>query len=111
MAEQVSVENRHARLLRSIAAGDRSALGELYEETASGLFAFALRTLGDVQDAEEVVQDVFVQVWSKAHTFDPAIGVPMYWVISITRNKCIDRLRSRQRRTRLLAEPESLWRP
>lgn len=95
------------QLLSRIAAGNRSALGEFYDLMAPGLFIFALRMLNDAQDAEEVVQDVFVQIWNKAQRFDPALGLPSSWALGIARNRCIDRLRSRQRRARVLVELEN----
>ncbi len=106
MPEHNSIEEQQAQLLSRIAAQDRSALAEFYDQTAPGLFAFALRMLGNRQDAEEVIQDVFVQVWTKARTFNPALGLAFSWVVGIARNRCIDRLRARQRRARAAAELE-----
>jgi RNA polymerase sigma-70 factor (ECF subfamily) len=97
-----TVEETQAQLLSRIATGDRDAVGEFYDQTAGALFSVALRILNDTQEAEEVIQDVFVQIWEKAATFDSAIGVPFHWVMSITRNRSIDRLRSRQRRARVM---------
>jgi RNA polymerase sigma-70 factor (ECF subfamily) len=91
-------------LLRRIATRDREALADLYDQVAGPLFSLALRILGDPPEAEEVVQDVFVQIWDKATTFDPAMGSPLHWALSIARNRSIDRLRSRQRRSRLATE-------
>jgi RNA polymerase sigma-70 factor (ECF subfamily) len=70
------------------------------------LFSTALRILFDTHEAEEVIQDVFVQIWDKAATFNPEMGAPFHWALSITRNRSIDRLRARQRRTRLMSELE-----
>ena len=97
-------EESQARLLGRIAAQDRAAVAEFYDEAAGLLFSTALRILGDAQEAEEVIQDVFVQIWEKAATFDPALGTALHWALSITRNRSIDRLRGRQRRQRLLNE-------
>ena len=90
------------RLLRAIAAQDRAALADLYDLAGGVLFATALKMLGDTHEAEEVVQDVFVQIWTKAATFDASLGAPFHWALGITRNRCIDRSRARQRRSRLL---------
>jgi RNA polymerase sigma-70 factor (ECF subfamily) len=60
--------------------------------------------LGNAEEAEEVIQDVFVQIWNKADKFDPAKGRVFPWALSITRNLCIDRLRARQRRSRVIVE-------
>ena len=92
------------RLLGRIAARDRQALAELYDQVAGVLFSTATRILGDAHEAEEVVQDVFVQIWEKAATFDARLGSPIHWTLRIARNRAIDRLRSRQRRTRLVEQ-------
>lgn len=99
-----TVEDIQAQLLRRIAAKDPHALAEFYDQTAKPLFSLAFRILGDTQESEEVIQDVFVQIWEKASTYDPAIGLPFHWAIRIARNRSIDRLRSRQRRSKMLAE-------
>lgn len=95
-------EPAQARLLRLIAAKDRDALGDFYDQVASALFATSARILGDVHEAEEVIQDVFVEIWNKASVFDDALGTAFHWVMSITRNRSIDRLRSRMRRAQML---------
>jgi RNA polymerase sigma-70 factor (ECF subfamily) len=79
-------------------------LAEFYDQTAGTLFSTAVRILGDAHEAEEVIQDAFLQIWGKAATFDAALGAPFYWALSITRNRAIDRLRARQRRVRLAVE-------
>jgi len=91
-------------LLRRIAAQDREALHEFYEETARPLFAVACRMLGNVADAEDVIQDVFVQIWTKAGKFDAAKGRPFHWALALTRNRCIDGLRARRRTARMAEE-------
>jgi RNA polymerase sigma-70 factor (ECF subfamily) len=102
MLERESVGDSQVQLLRRVAAGDRQALAEFYDQTAGMLFSTAVRILGDTHEAEEVIQDVFVQVWDKAATFDAALGAPRHWALSIARNRSIDRLRARQRRVRLV---------
>jgi hypothetical protein len=104
MLDQRTAEESQARLLHRIAAQDRQALAEFYDQTAAVLFSTAVRILGDAHEAEEVVQDVFVQIWNKAATFDEALGAPFHWALGITRNRSIDRLRARQRRGRVLEE-------
>src|SRR5262245_66572015 len=102
MLERTTADESQAQLLRRIAAQDRQALAEFYDQTAGLLFSTAVRVLGDASEAEEVTQDVFLQIWSKAAKFDETLGVPTHWALSITRNRCIDRLRARQRRHRVL---------
>ena len=92
------------QLLRSIAAGDSAALGGFYDRHAGTLLAVALRILNDHKEAEDVLQEVFLQVWNKAADFDPAQGRPLGWAITMARHKAIDRLRSAQRRARLVEE-------
>jgi RNA polymerase sigma-70 factor (ECF subfamily) len=99
-----SAEEIQAQLLRRVATRDREALAEFYDHVAAALFSTAVRILGDPQEAEEVIQDVFVQIWEKAPMFDLALGTPFHWAVSITRNRSIDRLRSRQRRARVIEE-------
>ncbi len=93
-----------AELLRRIAAQDRDALHEFYEQTARPLFCLACRMLGNVADAEDVIQDVFVQIWTKAGKFDASKGQPFHWALALARNRCIDGLRARRRASRVTAE-------
>ena len=93
-------------LLRRIAARERDALQDIYVHFAPPLYSIAVRILGDAPEAEDVIQDVFVQIWEKAPSYDAALGSPFHWALSITRNRSIDRLRARQRRTRLMNEFE-----
>lgn len=93
-------------LLRRIGEGNRDAFSQLYDRFNGVLFATAYRVLNNQQAAEDVLQDVFVQVWEKAALYDPTRGKPLTWAITLTRNKAIDRLRSVQRRNRLGDELE-----
>ena len=104
-----------AELLRRIADGESAALGEFYDAHAAKLFAFTLRILNDSKEAEDIVQEVFLQIWAKAATYDHQQARPLAWVITMTRNRAIDRLRSAQRRARLIddaaAEPDAFISP
>ena len=93
-----------AELLARVASGDRDAFAALYDRFSKPLFSFALRIVGNPADAEDVLQEVFVQLWEKAGQFDPSQGKPFTWSVTMTRNKAIDRLRSSQRRSRLVEE-------
>jgi RNA polymerase sigma-70 factor (ECF subfamily) len=88
-------------LLRRIGTGDRNSFGELYDRFSSTVFSAAYRILNNQQASEDVVQDVFLQIWEKAALYDSSRGKPLTWAITLTRNKAIDRLRSTQRRNRL----------
>ena len=100
------MEELQIELLRRIAAQDREALSEFYDQTARPLFSIAFRILGNTADAEEVIQDVFVQIWIKAGMFDADKGQPFHWALALTRNRCIDGLRARQRRSRIMVDTE-----
>jgi RNA polymerase sigma-70 factor, ECF subfamily len=104
MLDPQSVEESQTQLLGRIAAKDKQALAVFYDQMAGLLYSMAVRILGDPHDAEEVIQDAFVQIWRKAVTFDAALGTPSQWALSITRNRSIDRLRARHRRVRLMNE-------
>lgn len=71
------------------------ALYDAHHRQAIGL---AYRILGDLGDAEEVVQEVFLSAWRSGHTYDPARGTTHTWILSMVRNRCIDVLRARRRR-------------
>ena len=88
-------------LLHRIGQGDRRSFEELYDRFSGVLFSTAYRVLNNREAAEDVLQDVFIQIWEKAALYDPTRGKPMTWAITLTRNKAIDRLRSTQRRNRL----------
>jgi RNA polymerase sigma-70 factor, ECF subfamily len=88
-------------LLRRVAQGDRRSFEELYDRFSGILFSTAYRVLNNQEAAEDVLQDVFIQIWEKAPLYDPSRGKPITWAVTMTRNKAIDRLRSTQRRSRL----------
>jgi RNA polymerase sigma-70 factor (ECF subfamily) len=92
------------RLLRRVAQGDERALKALYDQHAGRIFAAASRLLGNVGEAEEIVQETFFEVWRRAETFDAERGSPTSWILSIGRNRAIDRLRARATRSRALDE-------
>ena len=87
--------------MRRIGQGDRRSFEEFYDRLAGVLFSTAFRVLNNREAAEDVLQDVFIQIWEKAPLYDPARGKPVTWAVTLTRNKSIDRLRSAQRRNRL----------
>jgi len=77
-------------------AGNREAVAELYDRFSSMLLALAYRVLGNSQDAEEILQEAFLQVWNQAARYDPKRSSVSTWLVLITRSRAIDRLRSRQ---------------
>jgi RNA polymerase sigma-70 factor (ECF subfamily) len=87
-----------ADLLRLSAGGDKAAFGELYDRFSRPLYSLAMKVVGNSAEAEDLVQEVFVELWEKAGDFDASRAQPFTWAVSIIRNKSIDRLRSRTRR-------------
>ena len=94
-------------LMGQLAAGRQDALGPLHGRYASLVFNLAAQTL-DRATAEEIVQDVFVAVWRKAGTFDPARGTFRAWVLRIAHLRVLNELRRRGRRPRVEPDPEGL---
>jgi len=88
-------------LLRAVAAGDKDAFRQLYAQHSPLLFALAVKILNDRTEAEDVLQETFVQAWKTAASFDDQRGKPLGWFIMLTRSRAIDRLRSRKTRARL----------
>lgn len=89
-------------LIRRVVDGDERALAVLYDRYASVVYSVAKRILNDAAAAEEILQDIFYQLWRGAGSFDPARGSLPAWLLVTTRNRAIDRLRRRGRAT---AEP------
>jgi len=74
--------------------GNRAAFKTVYDATSAKLMGVCLRILSDRQLAEDVLQDTYLTVWRKASTFDPSRASPITWLVTIARNRSIDRLRS-----------------
>ncbi len=101
-----------SELLRATANGDHGSLAQLHQRYSGVLTATAFRVLNNARDAEEVVQEAFVQIWEKAAVYDPSRGKPLTWAMTLTRNKAIDRLRRVQRRNRLhedIEQEAQIW--
>jgi RNA polymerase sigma-70 factor (ECF subfamily) len=102
-------EQRWRSYLERIRMGDSPSLEALYAETSPILYALAYRVLNDREDAEEVILDVYHQIWKSPERYDASLGSVWGWLTVMTRHRAIDRLRkSNLRRTRELAitEPE-----
>jgi RNA polymerase sigma-70 factor (ECF subfamily) len=78
--------------------GSQPALAEVYNRTSSKLFGICLRILGDRSEAEDALQEVYVNVWRKAGSFDPSRASPISWLAAMARNRAIDHARSSGRR-------------
>jgi RNA polymerase sigma-70 factor, ECF subfamily len=92
-------------LLKRIAIRDEAALAELYDRHSRLAFSVIMRILGSQSDAEDVLQETFVRVWSRAETYDALMGTPAAWLTRIARNRAIDRLRARRVRGHIAVGP------
>lgn len=88
-------------LVTQIAQRQQSALSQLYDRYARIVYAIAYRSLGSVEESEEVVLDVFAQVWRSADRYDARKGKADTWLFMMVRSRILDRLRSRQRATKI----------
>jgi len=88
-------------LLKAIAAKDEAALAMLYDRYRAILFGLLMRILNNREEAEDVLQEVFLQVWRKAADFDQNRGRPFTWLVTLARSRGIDRLRTLAARERL----------
>ena len=84
------------RLLQRIAACDTAAVAELYDRHSRLLFGLILRIVRDRGEAEDILQEAFVRVWSRAERYDVRLGGPLSWIVRVARNCAIDRLRARR---------------
>jgi len=90
-----------SHLLARAGMGDRAAFAALYAKSSAHLFAVVLRICHDRAHAEDVLQEVYVNVWRAASGFDAAQSQPLTWLTSIARNRAIDSLRRAQTQPRL----------
>ncbi len=89
-----------AQLMARVRARDAHALRALYDRHSSMVYGLALRILRDATEAEDLAQDVFLHLWRQADRFDAERGVFLGWLVSLTRNRAIDRLRATKTRER-----------
>jgi RNA polymerase sigma-70 factor, ECF subfamily len=89
-----------AALVREVAGGDERAFAALYDRYSSILFGLLVRILHSRAEAEDVLQEVFLQVWQQARSFDAARGRAFTWLVTLARSRAIDRLRSLDSRER-----------
>ena len=109
-AEDAPSDTRDASyrvLLSGIVGRDERALAALYDATAGRVYALAVRICGQCQAAEEVVSDVYLQVWEQAQRYDATRGKVLTWLLTICRSRALDRLRRRDR-AETHPEPDSL---
>ncbi|PWT88806.1 MAG: hypothetical protein C5B55_12465 [Blastocatellia bacterium] len=87
-------------LLKAVARKDEQALADLYDRYRAVLFGLINRILNNREEAEDVLQDVFIQVWGRAADFDEKRGRPFTWLVTLARSRAIDRLRNLASRER-----------
>jgi RNA polymerase sigma-70 factor (ECF subfamily) len=99
-----------AELVGAMARGDADALAALYDRHSALLYAAALRVLRSEGDAEDLLHDVFLEVWAEAGRFDPSRGSVRTWLLVKMRGRALDRLRRDRRRTRLAEQVDDVER-
>jgi RNA polymerase sigma-70 factor (ECF subfamily) len=101
--EETAQQAEDRQCMARIARGDAEAFGTLYDRLSRPLYSMAFKMLGDATEAEDVLQEVFLQIWRRAAKYDPAQSSVFSWAVLLTRSKLIDRLRARHRRLRVVA--------
>lgn len=94
--------DQDVELLKRVAAKDEAALGQVYDRYRLILFGVLMRILNNREEAEDVLQEVFLQVWRRAADFDENRGRPFTWLVTLARSRGIDRLRSLASRERVV---------
>jgi len=105
MAETSTAQQmRDQEMIAQIGRRDQGAFSALYDRLSGPLYSLAFKMLGDASDAQDALQEVFVQIWSRASTYDPEKSSVFGWAVLLTRSRAIDRLRARDRRLRVVVE-------
>ena len=102
MPEATAEQQSDRDMIARIGRGDETAFEALYDRLSGPLYSMALRMLGDAADAQDALQDVFLQIWSRARTYDSEQSSVFSWSVLLTRSRVIDRLRARGRRLRVV---------
>ena len=85
-------------LLARVVKGDQQAFSQLYDHSSTLLFTLAVRILGNHEEAAELLQDVYLEVWRKVSRYDVGRGTPVAWLVTLTKSRAIDQLRARASR-------------
>lgn len=85
-------------LLARVVKGDQQAFSQLYDHSSTLLFTLAVRILGNHEEAAELLQDVYLEIWRKVSRYDVGRGNPIAWLVTLTKSRAIDRLRARTSR-------------
>ncbi len=87
------------KLVARVTKGEHHALGQLYDQSSTVLFSLALRIIGNREEAADILQEIYLDVWRKVVRYDVSRGTPIAWLITLTRSRALDRLRTRGPRT------------
>jgi RNA polymerase sigma-70 factor, ECF subfamily len=98
MASDTSQEEADRETVALVARGDQTAFSRLYDRLSGPLYSLALRMLGDAAEAQDALQEVFLQLWRRAPFYDAGQSSVFSWAVLMTRSRVIDRLRARSRR-------------
>lgn len=107
MSEADQARERLRQAMLRVARGDSRALEQVYRATNVKLFGICLRILGDRKEAEDALQDVYLNLWRKADAYDPDRASPISWLAIFARNRAIDRLRAGKVRAASVPESEA----
>lgn len=99
--ERETSDAAEVALLRACARGDEKAFASLYDRYSAILFGLLLRILHSRAEAEDCLQEVFLQIWQRAASFDESRGRPFTWLVTLARSRAIDRLRAASARERV----------
>jgi RNA polymerase sigma-70 factor, ECF subfamily len=102
MVEETAQQIADREMMLRVGRGDQTAFSALYDRLSGPLYSLALKMLGNASDAQDALQEVFLQIWSRARTYDPEKSSVFSWTVLLTRSRAIDRLRARDRRLRVV---------
>lgn len=105
--KELKPDQRLAEWIDGVCRADQQALGALFDAQADRLFALAMNILRNPDDVEEVINDVFSTVWLRAESYDASRGTVSAWLTTMTRSRCLDRLRREARHRSDPLNPET----
>ena len=94
--QKMTQQHREEKLVARLLVKERSAYDSLYDQYSAALYGVAFRMLKEEAIAQDVLQETFIKVWRKIHTYDPAKGRFFTWLLNILKNLAIDKMRSKE---------------